>query len=188
MVVYCVLWLKKYIDGNSLVPAACPPTPPQTAVAQLYCPALWPLLLPLSRSLKHTHTHRQLNYLSCWSFSCIQLCRSPGSFQKKLKSISERRHSKFWNYYCTYCCDKGLEILAVILSLAFVSSPISVSDTAVGCLLQSWALSVFYLFNKEIDFAFFIKLLPISAPVLFKKPTLSQINLIKNAKISFFII
>ena len=30
--------------------------------------------------------------------------------------------------------------------------------------------------------AFFIKLITISAPVLFKKPTPSQINLIKNGK------
>ena len=51
--------------------------------------------------------------------------------------------------------------------------------------VQSWALEVFLnVFNNKKLFVAY----PISAPVLFKKPTPSQINLIKNCKKSFFII
>ena len=39
--------------------------------------------------------------------------------------------------------------------------------------------------NKKYLFAFFINLITISAPVLFKKPTPSQINFIKNVKYHF---
>ena len=55
---------------------------------------------------------------------------------------------------------------------------------------QSWALEVFLNFfkHKNVIFLHFYQVYkPISAPVLFKKPTPSQINLIKNAK-SFFVI
>ena len=51
---------------------------------------------------------------------------------------------------------------------------------------QSWVLEVFFFnfFNdkKMIFFAFLSSLYPISAPVLFKKPTPSQISLRKKAK------
>ena len=57
---------------------------------------------------------------------------------------------------------------------------------------QSWALSVFFnIFNnKKWFFWIFYKLKPISAPVLFKKPTPSQINLIKKCKLlkSYFLL
>ena len=43
----------------------------------------------------------------------------------------------------------------------------------------------FFSIIKNDFFAFFIKFLPISAPVLFKKLTPSQMNLIKNAKNHF---
>ena len=50
---------------------------------------------------------------------------------------------------------------------------------------QSWAHSVFFNFfnNKKLFFCIFDK---VSAPVLFKKPTPSQISLIKKCKKSFF--
>ena len=53
---------------------------------------------------------------------------------------------------------------------------------------QRWALEVFLNFFKNekwFFFAFLKKLLTCSALVLFKKPTPSQINLIKNAKKHF---
>ena len=60
-------------------------------------------------------------------------------------------------------------------------------------LCQSWTLEVFLNFfnNKKGFFCIFYQVnntIPISAPVLFKKPTPSQINLIKNAKNHFLIL
>ena len=51
-------------------------------------------------------------------------------------------------------------------------------------------LRYFLIFSiiKNDFFAFFISELPISAPVLFKKPTPSQINLITNAKNHFLLL
>ena len=54
---------------------------------------------------------------------------------------------------------------------------------------QSWVLSVFFKFfnlKKLFFYIFYEDIKPISAPVLFKKPTPSQINLLKNAKNHFF--
>ena len=54
---------------------------------------------------------------------------------------------------------------------------------------QRWALPVFFHFfnNKNDLFALLSSWYPISAPVLFKKPTPSQINLIKNANLKTFL-
>ena len=57
-----------------------------------------------------------------------------------------------------------------------------------GSLIQSWALSVFFNFfnNKKWFYCIFIKLLTYF--LLFKKPTPSQINFIKNAKNHFLLL
>ena len=57
--------------------------------------------------------------------------------------------------------------------------------------MQRWALLVFLnFFNNKNDFFlhFLSSWWPISAPVLFKKPTPSQIELIKNANIHFLLL
>ena len=53
--------------------------------------------------------------------------------------------------------------------------------------LGTWGIFNFSIIKNNF-FAFFIKLITYSKPVLFKKPTPSQINLIKNAKKKKFFI
>ena len=87
--------------------------------------------------------------------------------------------------YGVYVCECGCACVCVCVCVCVCLGG-GVSVCLINswlCLpsVQSWALSVFLYF-----FALFIKLITyISAPVLFKKPTPSQINLIKNAKNHF---
>ena len=58
----------------------------------------------------------------------------------------------------------------------------------IGLMYRAGHFRYFLIFSiiKNYLFAFFIKLISISAPALFKKPTSSQINLIKNVKNNFY--
>ena len=103
---------------------------------------------------------------------------------RKLHVFAEMRLFDIW-----YPCSVGGSGNQFSRIFGGEKSPAS-DEWVAGSKPQSWALSVFLNFFsiKKIFFAFFIKLISYFFTIPIKKPTPSQINLIKNAKQKFFII
>ena len=123
-------------------------------------------------------------YIELWSGKHLRETK----FIKHLKNLSQpKKRNGRWQVYATLGASFSLvttfrERIEIILCGSGQLLP--VQNCRAGHFRYIWIFSLI----KNYFSAFFIKFEPISAPVLFKKPTPSQINLIKKAKNNFLLL